>query len=594
MNAHMRNYRPMLLGVLLLATAVWLLPSPAAEPSGRSRQPNMIVILTDDMGFSDIGCYGGEINTPNIDKLADGGLKFSQFYNCGKCEPSRAALVTGQQWFSHSPNVAVRKDSPNFGEVLRGAGYRTMMVGKWHCAGVPFERGFDRHFGFMGGGTDSFLGDDSFTLDGKPWPVPKAGFYATTALTDYALRFLREEHQAHPEQPFFLYLAYNAPHAPIEAPASEVAKYRGKYLKGWDVIRQERFEKQKKLGLAGPGWNFPERPAVIPAWDTLEAKAKDFEDLRMATYAAMVDCVDQGVGRVLKTLDELGVRDNTLVIFLNDNGASPNDRIRKGEFGAPGTTWNVGVAWAFTSTTPLKFYKRTQHSGGVTTPFIANWPAVIKPQQAYNDQPWQIADILPTLMDLAGTSYPAHFGGKEQPPLPGRSLAPVLTGNAVLPARTLYFQLFNNLAVVDNGWRLVTAYGEPWQLYDLTRDRTETHDLAASNPERLQQMLALQKAFHNRPEVRLRINSGEREPVYAPIYKADGKIGPGAKETPDNPELSLLASKARAEGRQITEAELTALRKQAARSEGSAGDAQKGKGKKKKGANADEDATMDK
>jgi len=552
-----------------------------AADSQRLDKPNIIVIMTDDMGFSDIGCYGGEIHTPNIDKLAVGGLKFSQFYNCGKCEPSRAALVTGQQWWSYSPNVAVRKDSPNFGEVLRTAGYRTMMVGKWHCSGVPFERGFDRHFGFMGGGTDFFIGDKSFLLDGKPWPVPTNNFYVTTALTDYAVRFLREDHQAHPDQPFFLYLAYNAPHAPIQAPAEEVAKYRGKYLKGWDVIRKERFAKQQALGLAGPGWNFPPRPEGIPAWDTLSDKAKDFEDLRMATYAAMVDGVDQGVGKVLKTLDELGIRDNTLVIFLNDNGASPNDRVRRGKFGTPGTTWNVGVAWAFTSTTPLKFYKRTQHSGGVTTPFIANWPAVIKPRKDYDDQPCQIADMLPTLMDLAGVKYPANFGGKQQPPLPGRSFAAILKNNAVLPARTLYFQLFNNLAVVDKGWRLVTAYGEPWQLYDLTHDRTETHDLAASNPEKLKQMLALQKVFHEQPDVRLRITSGEREPHYAPIYKADGNIGPGANENPANPELSLLASKARAEGRQLTASELAAMGKQAAKGAESSGDAPKGKGKKK-------------
>jgi arylsulfatase A-like enzyme len=532
-------------------------PAPAAEPP----KPNLVVIMTDDLGFSDLGCYGGEIHTPNIDKLASGGLRFSQFYNCGKCEPSRAALVTGQQWFSYNPGMNVRKDAPNFGEVLHAAGYRTMMVGKWHCDGVPFERGFDRHFGFMGGGTDYFLGDQSFTLDGKPWPVPTNNFYVTTALTDYAVRFLREEHQAHSDQSFFLYLAYNAPHAPIEAPTSEVAKYRGKYLKGWDVIRKERFEKQKALGLAGPGWNFPERPAVIPAWDTLDAKSKDYEDLRMATYAAMVDCMDQGVGRVLKTLDDLGVRDNTLVLFLNDNGASPNDRVRRGQFGTPGTTWNVGAAWAFTSTTPLKFYKRTQHSGGVTTPFIANWPAVIKPQEAYNDQPCQIADMLPTLIELAGAKYPAEFCGKQLPLLPGRSFAPILTRNAVLSPRTLYFQLFNNMAVVDNGWRLVTAYGEPWQLYDLTHDRTETHNLAASNPETLQHMLALQKAFKARPDVRLRLQSGEREPAYAPVFNASGGIGPGAKEDVADPAFSLRLAKAQSEGRQLSATELETLRK---------------------------------
>jgi len=526
-------------------------------------RPNIVLIMTDDMGFSDLGCYGGEIKTPNLDKLAAGGLKFSQFYNCGKCEPSRAALTTGRNWWDHDPNLAVRKDCPNFGEVIRPAGYRTMMVGKWHCAGVPFERGFDRHFGFMGGATDYFLGDQSFTLDGKPWPVPTNGFYSTTAFTDYAVRFIREEHQAHPDQPFFLYLAYNAPHGPIEAPAEEVAKYRGKYLKGWDVIRKERFEKQQAIGLAGPAWHFPERPAVIPAWDTLSGKEKDFQDLRMATYAAMVDCMDQGVGRVMKTLDELGIRDNTLVIFLNDNGASPNDRNRMKPFGTPGSAWEPGVAWTFVCNTPLKYYKRTQHSGGVTTPCIANWPAVIKPRKDYDDQPCQITDLLPTFTDLAGADYPKNFGGKEMIPLPGRSLAQILKDNKVLPPRTLFFALFNNLAIVDNGWRLVTAYSQPWQLYDLTHDRTETHDLAKSNPEKLKHMLALQKAFSERPDVRVKLNSGEREPEFAPVLNVEGKIGPGARESVPDPEFSLLLAKAHFQGREPSEAELAALRKQA-------------------------------
>jgi len=535
-----------------------------AADSQRLDKPNIVVIMTDDMGLSDIGCYGGEIHTPNIDKLAENGLKFSQFYNCGKCEPSRAALMTGHQWWTYNPNVAVRKDSPNAGEVIRLAGYRTMMVGKWHCAGIPFERGFDRHFGFMGGATDFFLGDSSFTLDGKPWKVPQENFYVTTALTEYAVRFIREETQAHPRQPFFLYLAYNAPHAPIQAPADEVAKYRGKYLKGWDVIRKERFEKQKALGLAGPGWHLPERPEGIPAWEALSDKEKDFEDLRMATYAAMVDCVDQGVGTVMRTLDELGIRDNTLVLFLNDNGASPNDRARRKAFGSPGSNWNTGVAWAFVSNTPLKFYKRTQHSGGVTTPCIACWPAVIKPRQAFEDQPCHVTDILPTLIDLAGGSYPAHFAGKDHPPLPGRSFGRILRSNAVLPPRTLHFSLFNNMAIVDNGWRLVTAYSEPWQLYDLTHDRTETRDLAQTHPEKLQQMLALQKAFFEQPDVRLRLNSGEVEPAYAPIYNAQGKIGaPGNEKVPD-PVFALLLAKARAEGQQLSESDLETLRKQAA------------------------------
>jgi len=205
----------------------------------------------------------------------------------------------------------------------------------------------------------------------------------------------------------------------------------------------------------------------------------------MATYAAMVDHVDRGVGRVLQTLDDLKIRDNTRVIFMNDNGASPNDRVRKGQFGTPGTTWNVGVAWANVSNTPFKYYKRTQHSGGVTTPFIAQWPAAITPSATFIDQPCHITDILPTFIDVSGGSYPADFGSKQHPPLPGRSFAPILKSNETLPERTLHFALFNNMALIDHGWKIATAYGEPWQLYDINNDRTETHNLAESNPDKL-------------------------------------------------------------------------------------------------------------
>lgn len=527
----------------------------AMTVSAADSRPNIVLIITDDMGFSDVGCYGGEVNTPNVDSLARRGVKFSQFYNCGKCEPSRAALITGHQFWTHDPNVAIRKDSPNFGEILQTAGYRTMMVGKWHAAGIPFERGFHRHFGFMTGGCDFFLGNDTFTLDGKPWPVPKDGFYATYAFTDYADQFIREEHAADPNQPFFMYLGYNAPHSPIQAPEDQVAKYRGKYLKGWDAIRKERFAKQQDIGLAGDGWNFPDRPENIPAWDSLDEDSRDFEDLRMATYAAMVDCVDQGVGRVMRTLKELDIDENTLVIFMNDNGASPNDRVRRGKFGTPGTTWNVGVAWAHASNTPMKYYKRTQHSGGVTTPFIASWPDGIEPEAKFIDQPLHITDILPTLMEIAGAKYPNDFGGKTHPDLPGRSFAGVLKERAMLPQIPLHFSLFNNMAVVDGGWRMVTAYDQPWQLYDLTNDRTETRDVADSNPERLREMLTLQKEFSERPVVRLRLKPGEREPEYAPIYKSDGEIGPGGRERVPDGKASLKRVKQRAAGMQVKELE---------------------------------------
>lgn len=552
-----------------------------------TKKPNIVVIITDDMGFSDIGPYGGEIATPNLDKLAACGVKFSQFYNCAKCEPSRAALLTGQQFWTKNPNVAVRKDTPNVGEVLRTAGYRNAMAGKWHVDGNPFQRGFDRHFGFMGGGTNFFLGDESFTLDGKPWPVPKNDFYVTTALTDYAVKFIREEKQAHPEQPFFLYLAYNAPHAPIQAPAAEVAKYRGKYLKGWDVLRQERFERQQKLGLAGPGWNSSVRPANLPAWDSLDAKSKDFEDLRMATYAAMVDCVDQGVGRVMNALDELKLRENTLVIFLNDNGASPNDRIRRGEFGTPKTTWNVGLGWAVASTTPFKFYKRSQHSGGITTPCIASWPAGFAPRAKYEDQPCHVIDLIPTLLEVTGAKYPSDFGGKQHPPLPGRSFLPILTKAETLPERTLHFSLFNNMALIHCGWKIATSYGQPWQLYDLTNDRTETRDLAAAQPQKLAELLALQKKFSAQPDVALRLSPGEPEPEYAPPFRPDGTKGPGSNEDVADSALSFLLTKERAAGRQLNEAEIASIKAQAAKTPNAG---QKKKKKKKSAKAQDEDS----
>lgn len=565
----------------LLISGALLLSAVLPALSVADTRPNIVLIMTDDMGFSDLGCYGGEIDTPNIDRLAERGIKFSQFYNCGKCEPSRAALLTGHQFWTTSPDVAVRKDSPNIGEILQPMGYRTMMLGKWHADGIPYERGFNRHFGFMGGGTDFFNGDKTFTLDGKPWPVPEKDFYVTTALTEYAVKFLREEYKAHPDQPFFLYLAYNAPHSPIEAPEEGVKKFRGKYREGWDVLRKQRFEKQQKLGLAGSGWHLPERPENIPPWGSLDAKSKDFEDLRMATYAAMVNYVDQGVGAVLKTLDEIGVRDNTLVIFLNDNGASPNDRVRRGTFGSLGTTWNVGLGWAQMSNTPFKYYKRTQHSGGVTTPFIASWPKGIKPRKDYEDQPCHITDLIPTVIDLAGGEYPRNFGGKKHPPLPGRSLVPILKENKMLPSRPMYFSLFNNMAVVDNGWRLVTAYNEPWQLYDLTNDRTEIHDLAKSNPEKLAFLLKLQAEYAARDDVKLRLKAGEREPEYAPIYREDGRIGPGANEKVDNEALNMQLVKIRSTGREPDAEEMKALEKKYA---GKAGEQKSAKRKAKKAA----------
>lgn len=390
-----------------------------------NERPNVILIITDDMGYSDIGCYGGEIQTPTLDKLASEGIKFSQFYNGGKCEPSRAIITSGH-YYHTTRNQQWRTSLPSFGDMMSSVGYRTMMVGKWHTQGKPWERGFHRTFGHMGGATDFYVGDKSFQLDGEAWEVPKEGFYNTDANTDFAIQFIKEEKEKHPDKPFFMYLAYNAPHSPIQAPKEVVTKYIGKYKKGWDAIRKERFERQKKIGLMKEEWKITPRRQNIHAWDSLSEKEKDFEDLRMATYAAMIDRVDQGIGKIVKQLEEMNIRDNTLIMFVNDNGGSPYDRVRgRGRsINSPKSHWNVGLGWANCSNTPYKYYKRTQHNGGNMTPFIASWPDGIESQEGYFDETSHLMDIMPTLAEIAQTEYPITFNEIGTPTLPGKSLLP--------------------------------------------------------------------------------------------------------------------------------------------------------------------------
>lgn len=497
-----------------------------------NERPNVILIITDDMGYSDIGCYGGEIQTPALDQLASSGIKFSQFYNGGKCEPSRAIITTGHYY--HTTRNQLWKDNlPSFGDVMSQAGYRTMMVGKWHAKGKPWERGFHRTFGHMSGATDFYVGDKSFQLDGNTWEVPKTGFYNTDANTDFAIKFIKEEKGKHPDKPFFMYLGYNAPHSPIQAPREDVEKYIGKYRKGWDATRKERFERQKQMGLMKEGWKITPRPENIHAWNLLSDKEKDFEDLRMATYAAMIDRVDQGIAKIIRQLEEMNIRDNTLIMFVNDNGGSPYDRVRGGgrPFNSPGSHWNVGLGWANCSNTPFKYYKRTQHNGGNMTPFIASWPGVIDARKGYFDESSHLMDIMPTLIDVARTEYPTTFKGLKTPELPGKSLVPFFKNEKRALHDTLYFSLFRNHAVLLDNWKLVTAYDQPWALYDLDADRTETTDLFSENPEKAKELLTVWnnlkarqgKFIDNRAQ-------GEAEPKRAFVYDDGGNLLPPQKE----------------------------------------------------------------
>ena len=322
--------------------------------------------------------------------------------------------------------------------------------------------------------------------------MPKDGsFYTTDANADFAIKFLTDSEKEHPKKPFFLYLAFNAPHGPIQAWPQDIAKYRGKYLIGWDKLREQRYQKQLALGIMKPEWKLSPRPATIPAWDSLTAKEKDFEDLRMSIYAAMVDRMDQAIGRVLAAVKKLGQEDNTLVIFLSDNGASPYDRGRVGTLPSPTAHWEYGLGWANACNTPFRHYKRNQYGGGVNSPFIANWPGHIQTAGEISEQPGHIIDLMATLMDVGQGTWPkVSADGRPLAPLPGLSLAPILAGETRPPPKALYFELMNHRAIIEGNWKLASDWGQPWALYDLAKDRTELHDLAKSEPARFKQLQA--------------------------------------------------------------------------------------------------------
>jgi arylsulfatase A-like enzyme len=457
--------------------------APAADSAGR---PNVVLILVDDMGYSDLGCYGSEIHTPNIDRLAAAGMRFTQFYNTAKCETTRSSLLSGL--YSQEAGSGLRRGI-TLGQAMRAAGYSTLAVGKWHLAGNPVERGFDRYFGHLSGATNYFKGNDSFRLDDKPFEIPESGFYTTDANTDYAIRFLEESRQKHPDRPFFLYLAYNAPHYPLQAWPEDIARYRGKYLAGWDRLRAERYRRQLELGVVKPEWKLSPRPEAIPAWDSLSEPERQFEDLRMAVYAAMVDRLDQNIGRLMARLAEWGVEDNTLVMFLSDNGGCPFDRERTGQPGEPDSHWEYGLAWANLSDTPFRYYKRNQHEGGIATPLICRWPAAVKPGGICHE-PGHLVDVAATLFELAGWTYPKTFEGQELPPLRGESLVPLLRGQPRAPHDALFFQFGNHRAVRAGGYKLVSVDGGPWELYRIDTDRSELDDLAGREPEKVRQLAA--------------------------------------------------------------------------------------------------------
>ncbi|HYG78322.1 MAG TPA: arylsulfatase [Planctomycetota bacterium] len=481
-------------------------------------RPNIVVVMVDDMGFSDLGCYGGEIATPNIDRLAGSGMRFTRFYNNAKCEPSRASLLTGKYSQQVGASATVTYRSPTMGEVLRPAGYRTLMVGKWHAGQKPFDRGFDRHYGLTDGCCNYF--NPGVQRDGEPKPSEKnfprrwaeddkdykpytpadPKFYATDAFTTYAINYL-DQYKAE-DKPFLLYVAYNAPHYPLHAWPEDIAKYKGKYMKGWDALRQERFERQVKSGLLAPGTKLSPRDAGVLEWESLTQTQKEEWDLRMAVYAAMVDRIDQNIGRLLKKIDELGKTENTLVLFLSDNGGEFDDtdysNVKSTPPGPLESYRMVGKPWANANNTPFRKYKTFHHEGGIATPLIACWPKLIK-AGVISEQPGHLIDLLPTFIEMAGADYPKTWAGKALDAPAGRSLLPVFKGEA-RPTQPIFWN-FGAAAAVQNGdWKLVRAGKQErdWELYNLSNDRTELNNLAAQQPEKVKELSALWNDWRKR------------------------------------------------------------------------------------------------
>jgi len=468
-----------------------VLPGVLTRAGGRSKMPNIVLLMVDDMGFADLGCYGSEIETPNLDALAADGMRFTQFYNTAKCSPTRCTLLTGC-YNRETANLGT-PNTMTLAQAMKRAGYSTLMTGKWHVSSKPWEKGFDRYFGHLSGSTNFFTGDNTFHLDGEPFKVPKEGFYTTNANTDYAIEFLDDA--AKKDKPFFLYIAFNAPHYPLQAPREAVEKYRGKYMKGWDKLRKERHGRQLAMGIVKKKWPLAPRDEDVKAWDSLSQKEKEYEDLTMAAFAAMIDIVDQNIARLRAKLRDIGAADNTLLLFLSDNGGCPFQRTRNPELMPwdPKSYLTYHKGWAQVSNVPFRLYKQNQHEGGISTPLIAHWPGVIE-GGSITDQPGHLIDIMATLLDVTGTEYPDTLGGHKLRPLRGKSLLPILKGGRREPHKELFFEFGKYKGLRAGKWKISWQYG-PWELYDVEADRTELNNLAEKMPAKVAELAARHEAW---------------------------------------------------------------------------------------------------
>lgn len=498
---------------------------------GAQRRPNIVVVLADDMGYSDIECYGGEIPTPAINRLARAGLRFTHFHNAARCCPSRASLLTGL--YPHQTGVGgmmadggvdgyrgdLSAGTVTVAEALRTAGYRSYAAGKWHVTRFlppegprhnwPLQRGFDRYFGIITGAA-SYYEPDTLVRDNEP-VEPGRGFFLTDAIADETVRFVREHCRSHRETPFFSYVSFTAPHWPLHAPARQIADHRGRFDAGWDVLRERRYRRMLEAGLVDARWRLSPRHEAVPAW--ADVPHKEWQLRRMEVYAAQVAAMDRGVGRIVRELEAQNVLDDTLILFLSDNGGCHEEltpswenyfvrgkekvartRTRDGrrvQFtndpgvmpGADDTYQSYGQGWANLSNTPYRLFKSSSHAGGVNTPLVAHWPARIAARGELRHQPGHLIDVMATCLDAAGAAYPEKREGHAIPAPEGRSLLPAFAG-APLQRDALYFEHEGSRAVIADDYKLVARGARPgWELYDIKADRTELSDLAGAKPD---------------------------------------------------------------------------------------------------------------
>ncbi len=503
---------------LRLGSAALPLTVPACSnrPSVTQRgHPNIVIIMSDDMGYSDLGCYGGEIETPNLDRLAAQGLRFTRYYTNNMCVPTRASLLSGcYTTKALNADGAISEGVITAAEALRSAGYATYMSGKWHLANdgqrasLPRQRGFDRFFGTTLGAC-SFWTPASLMVDNEPAEhlYLDPGFYYTDAISDHALDYMREGVQQ--DRPFFLYVAYSAAHWPLHAFDNDIERYAGRYVDGWDALRLERHARMKQLGTVNPDWALSPRNPAVPAWEDEPHKA--WQQRRMEVYAAQITSMDRGIGRLLDQLEESGEADNTLVLFQIDNGGCHveyttdrkgpylPERTRDGRPVIPGNVPDVmpgpentyqsyGYGWANASNTPFRLYKQHDHEGGINVPLIARWPAAIRGAGELTDQLAHVIDIMPTILDAAGVEHPSDPTDRTVHPMDGSSLLPVLEGGTREPPAELYWRWSRGRAVRQGRWKLVALRDQPWELYDIESDGTELRDRAGEMPERVAAM----------------------------------------------------------------------------------------------------------